>query len=688
MTTQAEVDALDAAFARLDRIVDDAAANIDMGMADLATAISKIHADVVVPPPTVTGDVVLTGNALLNRQWAVGPADRAKTSYLAALVAQVPRWDIFANAEEQFAPSWNGADPTSAWIRCHVYGNFQGLYVGCPRVFPDGVVRNIGSKLGGDSLEGNLLPNIKNQPLKAGPRGDNCGTPFGAVRSHSRRVFNADGTSFLSMDPNIPHYIKVDIEGRIWYYMRSGELRMPFQLANVGGILDWCPVPSSRKEQLFADNVKGCVWHTVRSGTAFVQTKFCDLAGVTSVISLPNGKHYAAAPGGVYEISRGAAPIRVVSIPSAFYLDYFSTGDLCVGALTLGMYRVVVTGGVGSAIAIQAPGALSQSWVWVAVDRPGTCGRKDTVYFGGSHTGINDNILVYKGGVGPSVNGTTYFKIQGSPAQSPGQTSVGNTITGVDIMGHYPWSGVPHEDDACFFIEGESDGQPSLLVRDVGQFGREDVYDHTAFGAGLYIIQYGVDQSQPIGVYPTFTCQMTRQGWSGIGVCADVIAQMPFDEQVAFVQKGMAGSFPRPFLKGRSLYNLLYVINRSSMRFLKEGKALMDALRAYCVPLFGQELPVIPPPYVGVPGSDTYAEVRDGKIVFMNNADQPKAAPATLLCDVYIDEGLPGQQVIRGIPSPWTVIVPSLAPGQHSIRPVVTNGGPTYWGRATVVSAP
>jgi hypothetical protein len=89
-----------------------------------------------------------------------------------------------------------------------------------------------------------------------------------------------------------------------------------------------------------------------------------------------------------------------------------------------------------------------------------------------------------------------------------------------------------------------------------------------------------------------------------------------------------------------------------------------------------------------VPGSDTFVEVRNGKVAFMNNVELSKLVPLTLLVDVYIDEGLPGQQIIRGLASPWDVIIPSLAPGQHSIRPVVTNGDRTYWGRATVVSAP
>jgi hypothetical protein len=154
---------------------------------------------------------------------------------------------------------------------------------------------------------------------------------------------------------------------------------------------------------------------------------------------------------------------------------------------------------------------------------------------------------------------------------------------------------------------------------------------------------------------------------------------------VAFVQKGMAGSFPRPFLKGRSLYALLYHLNASSLRYMKEGASLLDGLKAHLTPTFGQELPALSPlPYAGVPGSDTFVEVRNGKVAFMNNVENPKTVPSALLVDVFVDEGLPGQQVFRGIASPWDVIIPSLAPGQHSIRPIVTNGDRTYWGRATV----
>jgi hypothetical protein len=627
--------------------------------------------EAVVTPPPVTGEVVLLGNAIYNQQRAYGPADRAKWSDLQALIDKVPAWDIFADAEQRLAPSWDGAEPTRSWVRCHQYGNFNRLYMGSPQ--PDGAaVRNLGSKANGDDLMLNIVPWVKSLPMRPGPRGKHMSTPFGAVRAHSRRL--PDGT--LSMHPDIPTWIKVDVLGNIWYYMRKGELRLPYTLKDVGGILDWCPVPSSRKEMLVADNGKGCVWHLLRDGANFTQTKYCDLPDVTSVISLPNGRHYAVDKKAVYEIT-SRAPVLTVNLSNAFYLDHFSNGDLCVGTLTPGLFRVTATGTVTPLYGA----ARLNSWVQCAVDRPGTCGPKDTIYFAGSHFGVNDNVIIVKPGQAAQTGTQVFGSVQG-------QMSVGPLIYTMDPFGHYPWNMLPHEDEAMFFVEGESDGVPSIWVRNAGQFPNFGVYDHNTFGTGIYIIRTGVDFSQPIGGVPSFTCQMSDSGHSGIGVCADVIAAMPFDEQAAFVQKGMAGSFPRPFLKGRSLYALLYHLNASSLRYMKEGGALLDNLKAYLLPTFGQELPALPVQYQGVPGSDTFVEVRNGKVAFMNNVENPKVVPSGLLVDVFVDEGLPGQQIIRGIASPWDVIIPSLGPGQHSIRPVVTNGDRTYWGRATVVTAP
>jgi hypothetical protein len=678
MTTQAQIDALLAAWRAADNRVLDAAHAAEDAVrlsTQVMMQISALVADPIVvpppppPPPPATGEVVLLGNAIYNQQRAYGPADRAKWSDLQALIDKVPAWDIFADAEQRLAPSWDGAEPTRSWVRCHQYGNFNRLYMGSPQ--PDGTtVRNLGSKANGDDLMLNIVPWVKSLPMRPGPRGKHMSTPFGAVRAHSRKL--PDGT--LSMHPDIPSWIKVDVLGNIWYYMRDGSLRLPFTLKDVGGILDWCPVPTSRKEMLVADNGKGCVWHLLRDGANFTQTKFCDLPNVTSVISLPNGRQFATDKKGVYEIT-GGTPVLHVSIANAFYLDHFSNGDLCVGTLSPGLFRVA-----GTSVTSLCGAARLNSWVQVSVDRNGTCGPKDTVYFAGSHFGTNDNIIIIRPGGLPQTGTQVFGSVQG-------QMSVGPLIYTMDPFGHYPWSFVVNEDEASIFVEGESDGQPSIWVRNAGQFPNFGVYDHATFGTGIYIIRTGVDFSQPIGNVPSFTCQMSDSGWSGIGVCADVIAAMPFDEQVAFVQKGMAGSFPRPFLKGRSLYALLYHLNASSLRYMKEGGALLDNLKAYLLPTFGQELPALPVQYQGVPGSDTFVEVRGGLVWFMNNVENPKVPPTGLLVDVFIDEGLPGQQIIRGLASPWDVIIPSLGPGQHSIRPVVTNGDRTYWGRATVVTA-
>jgi hypothetical protein len=153
---------------------------------------------------------------------------------------------------------------------------------------------------------------------------------------------------------------------------------------------------------------------------------------------------------------------------------------------------------------------------------------------------------------------------------------------------------------------------------------------------------------------------MSDSGWSGIGVTADFICAESFSNQAAFINRGMLGSYPRRIV-GRDLYNVLYFLGRSSQRGFREGKPYFDALKAYCSPMFGQELPQIAQT---LPDSSNdifmRATVTNGviKVIYHDIWWNPKAPEPGFSASVMVDETTTvGDGAV-------------LSPGQHALRPV------------------
>jgi hypothetical protein len=218
----------------------------------------------------------------------------------------------------------------------------------------------------------------------------------------------------------------------------------------------------------------------------------------------------------------------------------------------------------------------------------------------------------------------------------------------------------------------------------------EDVYDHPTAQRGREVLRWGAGEGVLHETYPTFTCQMSGQCWSLIGCTADYLAQKSFAELAAFIQGGMFGSFPRPEIKGRDLYAFMYLIYRSSQRFLNEGNALMSALRSFCLPTFGQELP---PVTQDPPQTETDIQMRvvvEGpnlRVSFTDKYFSRVTPEAGLIVRVLVDEGFNEEIDLGTVGTPWIIPMPQLTAGQHSLRALPVSGVPDlghYRGQATV----
>jgi hypothetical protein len=414
--------------------------------------------------------------------------------------------------------------------------------------------------------------------------------------------------------------------------------------------------------------------------TTFTSPLFVKPVGIREV----GGQLYVA-DNGAHKILR-VDPItgftaEVLAVSNVFWLSGRSDGKLVVATLAQVVFVYdPESGEVGPDLLTPVGGT---TWITAEVDKWGTCGEVNAIYIVAMGGGGNTSNWRYAGGVltsnpfGPSsANGT-----------------VGNTKKCQDIVGHYVWVFVPHPDEAIWRVQGLADVFASLIAVKPATWPVEDAFDNNTFNRGLAILKYGVVSGEPFDSKPSLTCMMAQTCWSLIGCSADHIANMPFTQQMAFVQGGMLGSFPRPNIKGRDLYGVLYIINRSSLRFCKEGKALMDGLLAFCSPMFGQELPPIaqrlPSPDFDIQmdvetvGGNWVVKFRDK----YNNAKTPEAG---LVVRLWVDEWLPEEQDLGTLASPWTIAAPTLTPGQHSRRclPVVGSvpDPGKYRGRATVCS--
>jgi hypothetical protein len=180
---------------------------------------------------------------------------------------------------------------------------------------------------------------------------------------------------------------------------------------------------------------------------------------------------------------------------------------------------------------------------------------------------------------------------------------------------------------------------------------------------------------------PSFTCQIDIHG-GGLVTC-DEIVDMGWPAAAAFVQSGMLGSFPRPEIVGYDLLAVLYWAARNSQRYLRDGKALTDALRKWVGPATPTERPRLPwswdEQYEAVYLEPGPKGIRAATIYDFDGHIEPD-----VIVRVTDREGLPGERVVAEVGAPWAYSLPAGTYGLTARR--VSGGTTLYRNRSQVVT--
>jgi hypothetical protein len=652
-----------------------------------------------------TERIVLIGSQEQSNQFRVGPADRTNLGTLQEAIAATPKWTTFWGDQfERMSPSRNGVRATE-FIKMHPWGNMNQLYVQIPRLLADSNIDRPFSHSTSSQPE-SFMEYLSTYGAKPGVRGVNQTTAYTTYHGHSRirvpGIHSNPGT--WSMSPHIPQWIGVQMDGQFVFLMRDGSVTFPFKIPVVAGIpvhnvhdFSFNPPPNNIKIMYAVDTENGRVLKIDRTPaftdplnpnfedfSLWAVTVFATgLGRPTGVRVVQDGTIYVADNVGnaIVKITPEGVKSTLISVNNPFWIDYMSDGKLVVGTQRLEVFIIdPVSPNLSVQVNTNAPVANLTNWINVSVDREGTWGP------------ANEITVIWIAGPG----NTEFWRYQGGQWLSKpipngfGLCSIGLTHPVSEFMGHYPWVGEHHPDEAIILVQGTAQVHPALIAAKPPNYPVEDVYDHATMGRGKNLLLWGAGEGVLHGTYPTFSCQMSAQAWSLIGCTADYLAQKTFAELATFIQNGMFGSFPRPEIKGRDLYAVMYYIYRSSQRFLNEGNTLMAALRSFCLPTFGQELPAI----TQHPSNsqidiqmDVQPEGTSSLKVHFAQPHHPKIPEPGLVVQVLVNEGLSDQMDLGTVGTPWILPKPVLPPGQHSLRAKAVSGvvNPAiYQGRATV----
>jgi hypothetical protein len=656
------------------------------------------------PSPPLSADVVLFGSSVSSQQFRVGPGDRANLAELEEAIADTPAWTTFwGDSLERISPSRNGVRATD-FVKLHVWGSMNLIYAGTPELV-DGLCTTLYHNQSSESAA--FMPWLATYGARGGVRGVHKTSAYTTYHGHSRirvaGIHSNPGT--WSMSPFIPQWIGVQMDGQFVFLMRDGSVSMPFKIPAVAGIavnnvhdFAFNPPPNNIKLIYAVDTENGRVLKIDRTPaftdpgnpnfedfSLWAVTVFASgLTRPTSLRVTEDGNIYVAdnGAGSIVKITPAGVKTTLLSgIPDIFWIDTTSTNQLVIGTLQRAVY--IVNPLIPNLSTVINPPTGVTTWLTVSVDREGTWGPVDeftVIAIGG--TG-NIDLWRYEGGV---------FVYQPIP-NAFGLMQSGNTRFCQDYTGHYVWVAEHHPDEAIMLVQGLSNVHPSLLAARPTGYPTEDTYDHDMAGRGRSVLRWGAGEGVLHDTYPTFTAQMSQNGWSMIGCTADLLAEKTFAELAAFIQNGMFGSFPRPEIKGRDLYALMYLIYRSSQRFLNEGNTLMSQLRSFCLPTFGQEPAAVAQ---NTPNPETdlqmlvISEGPNFRVTFRNKYEIPETPEAGLVARIIVDEGFNEEIDLGTVGSPWILPKPALTAGQHSTRAFSVSGVPNllkYRGLANVYKA-
>ena len=259
--------------------------------------------------------------------------------------------------------------------------------------------------------------------------------------------------------------------------------------------------------------------------------------------------------------------------------DFVSVSEIDLGAQTVRL--------IGYYANYVGPGDAGASWMWIDVDKAGTCGPVDDIiilrsvggftqapspppdpHFSGD-AASNSWRMSLDGTYSKDFTGVGYVM----PTASPAPMSMGT-------FGHYPWAVTMSRTQARMIGNGFANPGAALWrpitrsdpVVDINGAG----LDRYMYFWGQYIWRTGTASGRgnsqfPWNSRPSFWCLRGPAGnahlglWSGKNTFEDLNATYPSDTDLAnYIRSGMGGSVPRPEITGNDMRDLIYFIRRST----------------------------------------------------------------------------------------------------------------------------
>lgn len=477
-------------------------------------------------------------------------------------------WSTFRDDKQTIARPMAGAEPTE-WRRLPIYGLPNEYGILTPAIV-DGEYRMLyPSSVADDNPNDLIVPELHKWPARGGPRGLAITTPYWIVRGHTRVV---DG--MVDTNPRIPFWVGLDMVGRVYYLMRDGSVQIVATLPLKTYANDFSYFEHERKVMWVTDTAAGEILHVRRSGADFTTTVWAKVPGRATSVRAIGTKLYVANESSIIEIDAldQAVPQRVVcNLLDAFWVDYFSNGDLVVMTRRSAVHRVnPKTGAIGPDLnaGYFSTNGERQGWVMVDVDRHGTCGPVDCIYAVASHS--------------TSLNGTFRIRPDGVVDRIPGIEGGGRSLAGVStkcVEGlHYGWVVAIHPDEGLQLMQGGAQILPIVYAaidkRDPWPV--EDVYDVGLGGAGF---ESWNRVHSDRAIRPMLAIGGTGAN-SILGFTPDHVAQMPVAQALDFLRGGLLSTERREFSDAEARA-VLYWLLRGSQVFLREGKAAVDRLFAH-----------------------------------------------------------------------------------------------------------
>lgn len=390
---------------------------------------------------------------------------------------------------------------------------------------------------------------------------------------------NADLTyktkgNFIGPEFNFPHDIAVDVrDPKIMYVADTYNDRIAKVDLRTGTISTFAGVPGT--EGIKDGPALQATFHypssveTMPDGTIYV-TQFGNEDAKEGPIGEEAGIRKISPSGIVTTVSREQVP---------FVIRRTSKGKLIVGHKTTGTIAELDPVTLKRRVITELK---TSTWNWLSVDRWGTVGPLDTIYYVsalGIPPGMHHNNYIYR--INPYTNvATPGFSVRANGViLNKGNTNLGDAENILGSVSHYVWEAVPDDTEGLFFVWGFGGEGPYIWELNPGVTREFDFALYTGgksvFNSGTirHIKRYDkTDQTPydwPYGIRPSFTGLYGGAGHHYLNLPSfEEIAGWPAHKRQQWYNDGMGGATPRPEITGEDARALDYFICKSSYRSL------------------------------------------------------------------------------------------------------------------------